>query len=1021
MGAALSSSAISPPRVRLGLQGRVSSYFASSLAAVGLLGLLVAAFVDRPAHTGELGALTAVGALGLAAFVHLTGRANPAPEVSPAAVSAHSWVVSRLLLIALVALAVATWFDPTGSVASGDIVPAAGPTPLNDVFASWHGTSRDMGSPGVPLSAPWILVQHAVSLAHGAPWVAQYLWFTFLLATAAVGASSLARTLGASPFASFVCGALFVFNGYTVSWVTVYPVYHAAMATGAWLTASLLGYAVGRWSLRRLVATWALLVPLVAFTTQNPALIVLVAFMVLAVPPLAWSYRGRSAALRATKGLLTASVPALVLSAYWVLPVAFALTQAATGSLSLPDAWTWTESRATLVNGLWLNNFWGWRPDYVPFMGSYDHLPLSVLRFALPIAAFGTLLLPRVTRHRGRLIGALVLAALLPIFLSTGTKSPGRLLFEPLYALPMGWLLREPGRFLMIAALFLAVLAGLCIDELRRVVSGARPVRIRGVLASIAAVGAFVLVAAPAYPLATGSLVADAHSGFPSAHVNVPGYWYETATYANQHALGRNVLMLPVPDFYQMPNTWFYGADDWMTQIVHARVLNPVREGYFKTTGLYDAAALVEKSLLAGNTDLARRVLASLDVGLVVVRGDVVPGFLNRPTTSPARLQKALEAAPELGPLNHFGPLTVLSTPTRTRVGAPFATVNSPTPNLSLLEALPDGYSLVSTPAVQGRPAFVLSPSWDKWTSEGGVLRARLADVPSGELTRGLALDDGSPSPLATRSTDDIGFSAVRSGSDVELSVPVGEPLLGPINATDDLGPLQNCLNVRGTTDLSGLGVALDPRPSDGPVVRLSATRDSACVAVPLQWRTGSFLLDLTVRRVLGSAPRLCVWESRGNRCAYATTVTTAGSEATRERVDVTPDLGSGPLFLYLYADAPNDGGRTVSEYAGIQVKAFPLSVMRGTPFVLVQPSDGAESVQLQTNFESFSPAWKGQGRHVAVNGVTNGWLSEKASPRPASLSLRPIYTAANLTSAAGAVLLALLLLIRRPRRRSAP
>ena len=53
-------------------------------------------------------------------------------------------------------------------------------------------------------------------------------------------------------------------------------------------------------------------------------------------------------------------------------------------------SWTWTEGRATLLNAFWLNTSWGWvHPEYFPYADKFDSLPLSILRFVIPAAAFG--------------------------------------------------------------------------------------------------------------------------------------------------------------------------------------------------------------------------------------------------------------------------------------------------------------------------------------------------------------------------------------------------------------------------------------------------------------------------------------------------------------------------------------------------------------------------------------------------------------------------------------------------------
>src|SRR5207245_5373006 len=63
-----------------------------------------------------------------------------------------------------------------------------------------------------------------------------------------------------------------------------------------------------------------------------------------------------------------------------------------------------------------------------------------------------------------RLASAAAIGALVILFFSTGTNPPGNFLFDILYRLPLGWLLREPGRFLMVASLAYAVLGAVVVE-----------------------------------------------------------------------------------------------------------------------------------------------------------------------------------------------------------------------------------------------------------------------------------------------------------------------------------------------------------------------------------------------------------------------------------------------------------------------------------------------------------------------------------------------------------------------------
>ena len=87
--------------------------------------------------------------------------------------------------------------------------------------------------------------------------------------------------------------------------------------------------------------------------------------------------------------------------------------------------------------------------------------------------AFGFLALARfqgaigATARQARLGIAASATALFLVLLSTGTRLPGVLVFASLYQLPLGWLLREPGRFLILAGLAYSVLLALTTEAVR--------------------------------------------------------------------------------------------------------------------------------------------------------------------------------------------------------------------------------------------------------------------------------------------------------------------------------------------------------------------------------------------------------------------------------------------------------------------------------------------------------------------------------------------------------------------------
>ena len=282
------------------------------------------------------------------------------------------------------------------------------------------------------------------------------IWYTALFAGAAAACYLLLRALRVGPAGSTIGALAYVFNAHVVD-IGTNPVFLAAMVLLAGLPAVVLTTASGRWPLRRGILLLGASAPLLGYVSENPPLVLMIGALLASMPLLVAWLDGRAAARRALRTLALGGLLFVLASCYWLVPTVLQLKIDATSTLASPSSWTWTEGRATLANGFWLNNDWGWKyAEYFPYAGAYEKFPLVTLKFLLPITAFGFLALARfpraigATARRARLGIAASATALFLVLLSTGTLLPGALVFDPLYQLPFGWLLREPGRFLIL-------------------------------------------------------------------------------------------------------------------------------------------------------------------------------------------------------------------------------------------------------------------------------------------------------------------------------------------------------------------------------------------------------------------------------------------------------------------------------------------------------------------------------------------------------------------------------------------
>ena len=600
------------------------------------------------------------------------------PEVEPRyPVATWRWTLAGL---GLFGLAVAqTWFRSGTVIAGGDAAPPIGTAWIGRIFNTYGWSGSNLGGPQANQGQlPFAALDEIVHLAGGSGALAQRIWISLLIAGIMVAAAALARSLSMSPLAGVVVGVFFFFNPMTLSMVGNNDVYLTAMILVAALPALAISY--GRGTLRqwKLNLGFVVAAPFVGFIYANPPLVGMLALTVLATPLLVWVRFGRDTAVRTWWGLLLAGTLTAGASAYWLIPDLLAISSIASGTLSSVSAWTWAESRSTLANGFWLNTIWGWNSsEYYPYAHLFRQFPISLVRALIPLLAlFGlTLRSPskdqRVLSRSTRLAGLLSVFVLGLIFLSNGTRAPGSLIFDPLYHLPYGWLLREPGRFLMVVALGYALLIGLLVDRVSsRVRTPSNPtpsggpntvVTTRASWSRWLTVSVVAIALVSAFPLWTGSVVPGARDGFPSTHVIVPSSWTATADYLNSSKAPRgSLLVLPPDDFYQMPYTWYYGNDGFIPNLLNRRVVVPSGQGYDKVSSeLLGAVQLEASALTSHNWTEASRILTAIGTPIVLVRGDIEATFHGRDIVSPAALSAALTNDPDMHLVHRIGPLSL--------------------------------------------------------------------------------------------------------------------------------------------------------------------------------------------------------------------------------------------------------------------------------------------------------------------------------------------------------------------------
>jgi hypothetical protein len=956
---------------------------ALAIATAALIVVVVAELIPG----GRLQNIFAVcGVFGLAAAVILPTSRQPTPgEPLADALGVRAWRMTILGVGVFGALTTQSWFRSGTAIAGGDITPPIGTAWLGRIFGTFGWSGSNLGAPANnSTQLPFASVDWIIHLCGGSEVLAQRVWFTLLVSGIMMAAAALARSLKMSPTAGVVAAVFYFFNPMTMSQVGVYDNYLTAMILVPALAAVVISFGSGRIRLWQVCVAFVLAAPLVGFTESNPPLVGMLAVTTFVSPMLVWVRFGRKDVRRAFRGLFIGGALLIAAGTYWILPSINTIGSVASSTLSSLSSWAYTESRSTLANGLWLNTTWGWSfSEYYPYAADFSRFPLDLVMPLVPLVAFIGLTLQRASANLGRsfirLRALLTLGALVIVLLSTGTRPPGNLLFDPLYHLPYGWLLQEPGRFLIVAALCYALLGGLLVQQVRMICVQRRPKALRhSPLMQITGpqwvAGAVLVIAfASSFPLWTGAIVPGPRDELPSSHVRVPADWTSTAAYLNSsNSPHGSLLVLPVDDFYQMPYTWYYGNDEFISNLLRRSVVVPNDQGYENvSTELIRAVHLESSAIVAGHWKEAGRLLSAIGTPIVLVRGDINSHFPGRSIVSPATLALMLHQDPEMKRIHRDGELSLYELKTSFRGPfTNFATVNTSTPNLRVLALVPSHTVLSTETARAGHVAFYQMPS-STWHLDHGFFSTKLS-LPTGWKYKVVSLDDTSKSGGSVS----LLRSSKHSDYVAHVLVPASPNLISDGNFSPaDWGSVGNCDAVRAVTSRRSLRALSIPNvgPEGKPALELVASVDSACVAKTLSWHGGPIQLSLWERTLTGAPARICMWEEPTGRCALLPPIP-PGMGWRRYAIDFRPASGVTIVRLFLYADSNDHDELSKELYSDVTVRSVtsvPHVLVVGTPIGRPSP------YRIDVIRTGYSRQWVGRAgaTHVKVDGLRNGWI----------------------------------------------
>jgi glycosyltransferase involved in cell wall biosynthesis/O-antigen/teichoic acid export membrane protein len=996
-----------PVRRRLAVGERSPALARVRIAAagVGVAALAATAFGSGwPGFSGATAdvALVAlfVAALLLVGETRLLGRQHPG--WLPIEGSRSQWRAAVVLAGACAFAAAQSWFVSGTVIAGGDQIPPIGLSWLGRLFAPWTWTGDNLGAPStLNENLPWAVVLWTVHSLGGSPALAQRVFMTLLFTGAAAAAVALAKMLGLRPAAAAIAGLAFVFNPAVVSEVGTNPVYLAAMVLLPAMPAIVIAVARGRIRARTGAVLLGCCGPLLGFVYQQPTLVLMTAMLIMLAVLLAYFTGGRNSLRSACRVVALGGALLAGVSAYWVVPAVVQLPYIASTQLGSISSWLFTEGRATTANAFWLNTAWGWRyTEYVPFAPAYSRPPLSLFVYALPIVAFGALLLPA-SRIRGdvgarrlRITALISLVALFLVLITTGTNFPGSIVFDRLYSLPLGWILREPDHYLVGCGLAYAVLAGLTADAVARgafadpivdLLIARRPRRLA--LAGLCVAGVLV----PGYPLATGQIVPQTRPVLPPDHVTVPSYWPEMASVVDSQS--GDGAVLPADDFYQMPYKWgYYGSDaaflaDQMTR----DTLNPSPQSYdVVQPQLLQTVDQVDFAILAHDWLLTADLLDALRTPYLLVREDIASNFPGRHITNPVSLATALTSDPDVQQVAKTGPLLLFrsdSTPGTGLVRSSVVVTSSTrAPDLEVLPLFPDGSELVDRAPEEGLPFFEQVPGIAQWALSADALTTTVG-TPHGWTVDVASLGvhpTVAPASDASRVLDGLTASSDgASKSTLSLALTEGSLLeaRGPLN--DGWGAVGDCAAFNPAGSRRSAKVIPEVGPGGTSALLLQASvSDSSCVFRPLHAGGAALVVSFEYRDLSLGDAAMCLWDNSTRTCALSPTLT-ASSSWTQERFAVSVNPADS-YSLYLYANVYQSGASVAEEYAGVSVRA--LRAVPPTLAIIGRPSPSTRTPPvLWALGASAGGPWQAPGaaQPVTVDGLLTGWLVPEGAPRP--------------------------------------
>ena len=302
-----------------------------------------------------------------------------------------------------------------------------------------------------------------------------------------------------------------------------------------------------------------------------------------------------------------------------ILPILNLTTQIA--AVIDPKTWSWVSAKSSIINTFLVGqSYWAWNTDYFTVSYYLDH-PIVRLLQIFPLSLFFVIFSRQFKSHVFLLSIFITL-----IFISKGLHYPADavnlFLYDHIFFM---FLLREPVTKLSIFLTYIfSYIYGLCADRL----VGQRRLE-KNRWTTIYYYAGLLLLITPGIIATLPPIRESPTPLLPSKRITIPHYWFDLKEDYLPSSQSFRIMILPRPEYYQIPYTWGYYGAEFLVDIFLLRGMIPGPYSYFIFNSTVQETMAPLPGLTPDNTpahhpELVARALDAMAVDRVLVDRAVV-------------------------------------------------------------------------------------------------------------------------------------------------------------------------------------------------------------------------------------------------------------------------------------------------------------------------------------------------------------------------------------------------------------